>query len=254
MRGGFDIGVVEEEFSGQEDRRWLHGSRSGWDQNLSITLDVYAFTSAHLEAKGAIPGGTVLAKLPSGLYGPYTPRTGRADEIQKLTPASAGATTVGMAGNDSVAATFAADEAGATALEGIIVGFHNVDEDDVAVTVGTGGDAGKLVVTFGGKLAGENVPTLTVSGTGTAISTATAGAEGTDNDLDVAAGFLFTTTKVGNGTGSDLASAANVGTALYWGPGIVHVQYLPTFSGTNVGELDAAARTDLSNFIKFDDA
>lgn len=147
MRGGFDIGVTEEEFSGQEDRRWLHGSRSGWDQNLSITLDVSAFLPAHLAAKGAIPGGTVLAKV-GDLYVPYNP----------------------------------------------------------------------------------------------------AGADGSE----VAAGFLFTTTKVGNGSGADLATAANVGTALYWGPGIVHVSYLPAFAGTVLGELDSGARVDLSNFVKFD--
>jgi hypothetical protein len=148
MRGGFDIGVESKDFTGQEDRRWL-GSRLGWDQCRSITLDVSAFLPAHLSAKGAIPGGTVLAKLTAGgLYVPYD-------------------------------------------------------------TAGAGG-------------------------------------------AEVAAGFLFTTTKVGNGSGSDLATAPNVGTALYWGPGIVKESFLPVFTGTALGELDADARTLLSNFIKFE--
>lgn len=67
----------------------------------------------------------------------------------------------------------------------------------------------------------------------------------------VAQGFLFTTTKVGNGTGADLASAADVGVALYW-HGIIKESKLPAFAGTVLGELDAAARTDLIHFIRFE--
>jgi hypothetical protein len=67
----------------------------------------------------------------------------------------------------------------------------------------------------------------------------------------VAAGFLFNTTKVGNGTGSDLASAADVGVPLYW-HGIIKESFLPAFAGTVAGELDADARTDLIHFIRFE--
>lgn len=148
MKGGFDIGVVETEYSGQEDRRWL-GTRMGWDQCRSITLDVSLFVAAHVTDKGALPGGTLLGEVTSsGLYGPY-------------------------------------------------------DAD-------------------------------------------------ASNGLETCAGFLFTTTKIGDGTGTDLATAANVGTALYWGPGIIKESYLPSFTGTTDGEIDAAARTDLGGFIRFE--
>jgi hypothetical protein len=75
-----------------------------------------------------------------------------------------------------------------------------------------------------------------------------AGADGTE----VARGFLFNTTKLGDGSGLDLATAADVGTALYWGPGIIKTAFLPVFAGTVLGELDAAAQVDLAHFIRFE--
>lgn len=68
---------------------------------------------------------------------------------------------------------------------------------------------------------------------------------------EVAAGFLFTTTKLGNGSGADLASAPDVGVALFW-TGVVKQSKLPAFAGTVLGELDAGAITDLSNWIRFE--
>lgn len=145
--GGFDIAVETEGFEGNEDRTWI-GTRMGMLDCRSVTLDVSAFLAAHVSAKGAIPSGTVLAKISAtGLYGPYNP-------------------------------------------------------------AGAGG-------------------------------------------LEVAAGFLFNTTKVGNGTGTDLASAADVGVPLYW-HGIVKESKLPAFAGTVLGELDADAKTDLAHFIRFE--
>lgn len=66
-----------------------------------------------------------------------------------------------------------------------------------------------------------------------------------------AEGFLFNTTKLGNGTGTDLASAADVGVPLYW-HGIIKESKLPAFAGTVAGELDADAKTDLAHFIRFE--
>lgn len=143
---GLDITVSEEEVFGSEDRRWL-GTRLGTDQNRSITLDVSLFSDYHITEYGGIPSGTALAKMPSGLYGPYV--TGAAD----------------------------------------------------------GGE--------------------------------------------VAAGLLFTKTKVGDGSGADLASAGNVGAALFWF-GVVKTAFLPTFVGGTDGELDAGGIVDLGNFIRFE--
>lgn len=65
--------------------------------------------------------------------------------------------------------------------------------------------------------------------------------------LDVAAGLLFSTTKLtAGGTG-------RIAVALFWGPGIVKTKYLPLLGGATTGLLDAAARTDLANFIRFED-
>lgn len=146
-RGGVDIGVTEEDYSGNEDRRWL-GARLGTDSMRSVTLDVSTFAAAHLSAKGAVPSGTVLARITAtGKYGPYDPAAG--------------------------------------------------------------------------------------------------------DGRNVAAGHLFSTTKVGAGDGSDLATASDVGVALFW-HGIVKEAFLPAFDGTVAGELSVAARTALSEHIRYE--
>lgn len=68
---------------------------------------------------------------------------------------------------------------------------------------------------------------------------------------ETAAGFLFNTTKVGNGSGVDLATAPDQGVPLYW-HGIIKESKLPAFAGTVAGELDAAAKVDLAGFIRFE--
>lgn len=147
MRSGFDIAVTSEDFGGAEDRRWL-GARMGTKYNRSITLDPSKFVAAHLTAKGALPSGTILAKVTAtGKYGPYDPAAG--------------------------------------------------------------------------------------------------------DGRNVAAGLLFNTQKLGDGTGNDLATAAPIGAPLFWS-GIVKEAFLPLFAGTVAGELDAAARTALSTHIRFE--
>jgi hypothetical protein len=73
----------------------------------------------------------------------------------------------------------------------------------------------------------------------------------------VAAGFLFNSvnlvTAPGPGADAALASLPDVGATLYWGPGIVDQDKLPTFTVTgNEGLLDSAARTDLAAHIRFE--
>lgn len=63
--------------------------------------------------------------------------------------------------------------------------------------------------------------------------------------------ILFSTTKVGNGTGNDLATAPDIGTAGYWGPGIIKESFLPLFAGTVAGEIDAGVRTGMKH-IRFE--
>lgn len=65
--------------------------------------------------------------------------------------------------------------------------------------------------------------------------------------------FLFNTTKIGSGSGLDLATAPDVGVAGFWGPGIVKANFLPLFAGTVAGELDALARAgDGLRHIRFE--
>lgn len=144
----FDIKVKTEQFSGNEDRSWLGSQIDNQWMPRSITLDASAFLPAHVNVKGAVPSGCVLARITAtGLYGPYDP-------------------------------------------------------------AGAGG-------------------------------------------LEVAAGILFNTTKLGDGTGNDLATAADVGAPLFWA-GIVKSNKLPAFAGTVLGELDAGAIADLGGFIRFE--
>ena len=83
--------------------------------------------------------------------------------------------------------------------------------------------------------------------------------EDANDGTEVAAGLLFSTTKIGKGDGSDLATAANVGAALYW-MGVVKTAFLPTAdetfgdAGNTDGVLDEDGMADLSNFIRFEES
>lgn len=76
-----DVAIREHEYSGNEDRTWT-ATRKGYDTCRSLTLDVSTFDAAHIAAKGAIPSGTVIAKITaSGKYGPYDPEADDGREI-----------------------------------------------------------------------------------------------------------------------------------------------------------------------------
>lgn len=66
-----------------------------------------------------------------------------------------------------------------------------------------------------------------------------------------AAGILYSNCKVGDGTGANLATDADVGAALFWA-GVVRSNKLPTFVGTALGAIDANGKADLANFIRFE--
>lgn len=149
----FDIAVTEDFLTGNEDRRWT-GLRKGYDTNRPVTLAPSAFDEAHFSAKGAIPSGTLLAKITSGdwedFYGPYDPD-------------------------------------------------------------------------------------------------ATDGREETTDLL-----FLFNTTRIPRSGSAPLEDAAPVGVPGMF-EGLIKTQYLPTFDGTDAGELDADAREALSVRFRFED-
>jgi hypothetical protein len=69
---------------------------------------------------------------------------------------------------------------------------------------------------------------------------------------EVATGFLFTTSKVGEmGSDTDLTTAADIVVPMMREAVIVEAN-LPVFSGTAAGELDAGARTDLAGRFIFE--
>lgn len=72
--------------------------------------------------------------------------------------------------------------------------------------------------------------------------------------LEVAAGFLFNSVWFDNldGVALNLATAPDVAATLYWGPGIVDQDFLPTFASATTGLLNAAGRTDLAAHIRFE--
>lgn len=249
-RGGFDIGVREEQYTGQEDRRW-NQPKLGWDRNRSRTLDVSLFLPAHFSERGALPGGIVLAeRADNGKLGPYTPITRPGEKTQTITVTATGGdndVTVEGVTRENIAIT-----TGTTAaqLKAILVGFPGIDDDSIVVT-----KAGTVHTIVG------DIPTITVEdadatgGTVVAAVTQSPDADGLAEvpGLETPVGHLFSTTKVGIGDGSDLASAADVGVALFWGGGIVYKSYLPAFTGTNLGELDSYAETVLSANLRYED-
>ena len=71
------------------------------------------------------------------------------------------------------------------------------------------------------------------------------------NGLQTCIGFLFNTTQVGqSGSDTSLATAADVGVPYLW-EGVVIEAKLPLFASTTDGEVDAAAKVDLT-FVKFE--
>lgn len=235
-----DIGLRTEEW-GVEDRSWL-GSRDGTEFTESITLDVSAFTAETHYPDGYIPSGTVLSKLGSGLYGPYSAATSEAQTVTITgTPAGGsftltfdGATTGTIAYNAAAAAVLAALNA-----------LPNITPGDVTVTGGPGPGT-PYVVTFGGQYAGTDVGQMTADDSGltggtspevTVTTTTAGGAEDPAGEGDVA-GFLFNSTLIRHAT-------RDVGAPLLW-RGVIDESELPASSG-----LDANAKTQLATRFRF---
>lgn len=227
------LAQVSEAFGAPEDHSWLAVS-NGTDACFGGTMDDASFLTIFTDGK--VPSGVVVAKNAADYVIPYALPT---TEVQKLTPASSGATTVSFQGAPAAATTFIADSGGATTLRGLLESLPDIDPGDVVVTVGSGGDSGKLIVTFGGQWAGEDVPLIAVTGTGTAITTGTAGGAESPAGEGTPVGILFTTKSVVTG--------GHTGCAIYWGPGAVTVANLPVNNG-----LDAHARAVLHH-IQFRD-
>lgn len=225
-----------------EDRSWL-GSQDGTQYTESITLDTSAFTANTHYPNGYVPSGTVLAKLDSGLYGPYSPSTNEIQQIAITGAPTGGTFTLTWDGQTTAAIAYNATAADVqTALEAL----SNIDAGDV-VAAGGALPATPVTVTFQGQYAGSNVAAMTADDAGltggstpeVAITTSTAGGTDTGSGgTEVAAGFLFNSTEMRQG-------GPDVGAPLLW-RGVIRESRLPANSG-----LDVAAKADLAAKFRF---
>lgn len=226
-----------------EDRSWL-GSRDGTEFTETITLDTSAFTEATHYPDGFVPSGTVLAKLPSGLYAPYAAATSEVQTVTITGAPTGGTFTLTFDGATTAAIAF---DATAAVVRAALEALPNLAAGDVTVTGGPG-PATPYVVTFAGARAGTDVPAMTASGAsltgGTtpavAVATTTAGGAESPAGEGTAEGFLFNSTEM-------RASGPDVGAPLLW-RGVIKTANLPTNSG-----LDDAARTQLAAKFRFKD-
>lgn len=235
-----DIGLRTEEW-GVEDRSWL-GSRDGTEFTESITLDVSAFTAGTHYPDGFIPSGTVLSKLASGLYGPYSARTAEAQTVTITGTPTGGTFTLSFDGATTAAIAY---NANAAAVLAALNALPNITSGDVAVTGGPGPGTA-WVVTFGGQYAGTNVAEMTADDSGltggtspaVAVTTTTAGGAEDPAGEGTASGFLFNSTVIRHAT-------RDVGAPLLW-RGVIDESELPASSG-----LDANAKTQLASRFRF---
>ena len=225
-----DITVASAAFQ-SENRNWLLGSH-GTDPGSTIngTLDVSAFTAAIHYPNGYIPSGCPLARITAtGLYGPYSV----SDEVQTVTEGGSGLTSFTLTYSGQTTGSIAAAATAAT-VQAALEALSNIGVGQVVVT---GAAGGPYTVAFQGSLADTNVAQMTAtptggSGTVTVATTTGGGVEGAGG-LDIAAGLLFSSTRVPN----LLDTTKDVGAGIYV-HGFVKLSRLPF-------TLDANGQTDL---------
>lgn len=196
-----DLSIRSETFGG-DDQTW-RASAEGTDSMQSITLDSSAFTSGTHYPNGFLESGTPLAKITAtGIYGPYTPAS---DEVAVISTATSGNTTVTYDGESTAALALTNTTAvigDVATLQTALNGLSNVSSGQLVVTLGSGGTAGKLIVTAGGSLANTDIGTIAATGTG-AGAVITPGGDVTSG-LEAFAGFLGTPVKVPTDTTIDV--------------------------------------------------
>lgn len=220
-----DLSVYSEGPWAPEDRSWL-GSAHGTESTVTITLDLSAFTSGTHYPNNYIPSGIVLARLDTGLYGPYA---GRTNEVQTVTITggpTGGTFTLTFEGGTTAAIAY---NATAATVRSALENLAAVSPGDVLVT---GSAGGPYTVTFVGGLAGTDVSAMTASGAsltggtspGVTIATQTSGANTGTGGTSTPVGHLFSTVMVRAG------QTADIGAALL-DHGKVRVSNLPANSG-----------------------
>lgn len=228
-----------------EDRSWL-GDEDGTQATRPITLHTASFVKATHFPNGVLKSGTVIARYESGAnVGLWAPYAGNASEVQTVTITggpTGGTFTLTLNGETTAAIAF---DATAATVRAALEALPSISAGDVAVT---GAAGGPYTVTFGGTLAGTNVPAMTASGAGltggttpgVTIATPTPGGSTVTSGLEVPRGFLFNSIQMAEGD-------ANKGAPLLE-RGFIRPFYLPANHG-----LDAAARALLANHFIFRD-
>lgn len=177
---------------GTGDQSWL-GSTHALRNARTVTPDATLFTLAAYP--NGIPSGTPLGVVTaSGKVGPYTGDS--TDEVQTVTEGGSGLTSFTLTYSGQTTASLAAAATAAqvqTALENL----SNIDVGDVVVT---GSASGPYTVTFGGKLANQDLAQMTAtptggSGTVTVATTTAGGADASADGRQILAGFLVTDQK-----------------------------------------------------------
>jgi hypothetical protein len=171
----------------------------------AVTIDA-STVSADGNGDKVLKAGTVLGRIAaSGLFGPYA---GRSNEVQQfdLGAASAGTFTISFDGETT--ANIAYNAATAT-VQAALEALSNIDPGDVTVTGGPlPGTA--VVITFGGRHAGKDVPQITINAGGltdptVTISTTTAGGSTASDGRQTADCILLNTVNVRHGNSAATA-------------------------------------------------
>lgn len=182
-------------------RPWLM-SMLGIEANQTITLDLTAFdeTLHWMEASAYQPERKLKSGIPLGLnattklYEPYAAVTNEVQTATVTGSPTGGTFTLTYSGQTTAAIAF---NATAAVVQAALIALSNLAPGDVVVT---GVAGGPYTLTFGGTLLGDNVASLTATGSltggstpGVTMATATAGGTATAADgTQKFVGFLFT--------------------------------------------------------------
>jgi hypothetical protein len=233
-----DLSLRRESFL-VDDQSWL-GSEHGTQATESITLDTSAFTEGTHYPDGFFKSGIPLAKLASGLYGPYAADTNETQQIAITGTPTGGSFTITWSGQTTAAVAY---NATAAAVKSALEALSNVNVGDVT-TAGGALPGTPVTVTFTGQYAGVNVAQMTTtdsltggSSPATAVSTTVAGGTdaGTGGTLD---GFLYAAVKAPAVNTTDVSGALFV-------HGKVRSARLP------LGDVDAGGKANVAGRIRF---
>ena len=187
-----------------ENHSWL-GSAEGLEHTRGCTIRKAALVAGTHYPNGYIPSGTPLARYTSGPYaGMFAPVAAIATEVKTVTitgTPTGGTCTLTLDGATTGSIAY---NAAASAVQSALEAIATINPGDVVVT---GSAGGPWTLTFAGRYAGTDVPTLTASGSGltggstpgVSVATSTEGGPAATDGTAVLIGFLAHSIRVGAG-------------------------------------------------------